>query len=247
MSDNDILSKFKDPIPNGSNSWMTYCPCHEDGKRSLSIKNDNGKWLFKCFAGCATEDIVATVGLAMQDLFPCTERQNQQQSQIASTYDYQDSGGNLQYQVVRMEPKGFRQRRPDHKKPGSWIWDLKGVQPLLYHWPDILIKSITTQETIYVVEGEKDANNLAKLGLVATTNSGGAGKWDDIFSGYLAGANVVILPDNDEPGRRHADAVAESLTGRARSVKVINLPGLPEKGDVSDWLTAGGTGENLKK
>jgi putative DNA primase/helicase len=99
--------------------------------------------------------------------------------------------------------------------------------------------------TVYICEGEEDVNRLRDLGLASTTNSGGAGKWADEFSEHLRGRNVVILPDHDEPGRRHAQQVAQSLQGKAASVKVLELSGLPDKGDVSDWVDAGGTAEEL--
>jgi len=88
-------------------------------------------------------------------------------------------------------------------------------------------------------------DNLAQLGLTATTNAGGAGKWRKEYSAALRGANVVILPDNDEPGQGHARKVSQGLLGKAKSIKVLNLPDLPPKGDVSDWLAAGGTADQL--
>jgi putative DNA primase/helicase len=94
--------------------------------------------------------------------------------------------------------------------------------------------------TVFLCEGEKDADNLAALGLIATTALGGAGKWRGVYTGYFSGKPVVILPDNDQPGREHAEIVARALYGVASSVRVLALPRLPEKGDVSDWLAAGG-------
>jgi len=95
------------------------------------------------------------------------------------------------------------------------------------------------------VEGEKDVESLQALGVVATTNPGGAGKWRTEFNEHLRGRRAIILPDNDAAGRRHAEAVAGSLHGVAASVKVVDLPGLVEHGDVSDWLHAGGTRDDL--
>src|SRR5690606_4728186 len=92
----------------------------------------------------------------------------------------------------------------------------------------------------------KDVDNLRALGFTATTNPMGAGKWRDEYSESLRGAHAVILPDNDEPGRQHAERVARSLYGVAASVRVLALPDLPEKGDVSDWLKNGGTAEELR-
>ena len=148
--------------------------------------------------------------------------------EIVKTYDYTDASGNLVFQVCRMEPKSFRQRRPDGK---GWAWNLKGVEPVLYRLPQVL----KAQEVV-IVEGEKDADALAALGFAATTVPGGAGKWREHYNQYLKGKRVVIIPDNDEPGRKHAAQVAQSLEGIAESIKILSLPELPESGDVSDFL-----------
>lgn len=157
-------------------------------------------------------------------------------------YDYRDSGGELLFQVVRQEPKKFFQRRPDPHGDG-WINNLKGVTQIPYRLPELLA---APDATVYVVEGEKDADRLASLGLVATCNAGGAGKWKPAHSQFLRDRDVLILPDNDDAGRAHADKILKSLSRQARSVRIVELPGLPEKGDVSDWLDAGGTLEELQ-
>ncbi len=162
-----------------------------------------------------------------------------------ATYDYIDADGTLVYQVVRYAPKDFRQRRPDGK--GGWIWNLAGVERILYRLPELL--AADPDQPIFACEGEKDADNVAALGLVATTCSGGAGKWHLINDlRPLEGRQVVILPDNDPGGQglRHAEEVATSLQGIAASVKRLELPGLPANGgDVSDWIDSGGTAGNL--
>jgi 5S rRNA maturation endonuclease (ribonuclease M5) len=162
-------------------------------------------------------------------------------SLIPTAYDYRDEKGELLYQVCRMNPKGFFQRRPDGNS--GWVNRLDGVHRVLYRLPELL--SADEQKTVYLCEGEKDCDALRKLGLVATTNSGGAEKWSDDYSEALRGRDVVILPDNDEAGKRHATQVAKSLNGIAASIKVVELPELSEHGDVSDWLAAGGTVEQL--
>jgi hypothetical protein len=96
-----------------------------------------------------------------------------------------------------------------------------------------------------IVEGEKDADNLFAAGFAATTNSGGAGKWTADLNRYFEGRDIHILPDNDEAGAGHAQQVAAALLGVARSIRIIRLPGLPPKGDVTDWLDAGGTVDGL--
>src|SRR5262249_4153781 len=143
--------------------------------------------------------------LKAQGLWLKSKRERQPR-QIAAIYDYRDEAGTLLYQVIRYQPKDFRQRRPDGK--GDWIWNLVGVRRVLYLLPEL---TAAPEREVFIVEGEKDADLLANLGLQATTSAGGAGKWTDDFNGVLAGREVFILPDNDEPGRQHASAVARSL------------------------------------
>jgi hypothetical protein len=161
---------------------------------------------------------------------------------IVATYPYVDRAGALLFEVVRYEPKDFRQRRPNGA--GGYDWNLKGVGVTLYRLPTVL-EAIARGERVFIVEGEKDADKLCDLGLVATCNPGGAGKWKASMSEILAGARVAIVPDNDEVGAEHAEAVARSLHELAGEVRVISLGGLARKGDVSDWLSAGGSAAAL--
>jgi len=237
-----VLSKLEGVRKAGS-GWTARCPAHEDQRASLSISTgDDGRVLVHCHAGCSVEEIVGKLGLTIRDLMPSNgskDHQGNGKSEIVTTYDYRDEQGELLYQVVRMEPKSFRQRRP--KDGGGWDWSLKGVRRICYRLSQVL--SAKPEETIFVGEGEKDADNLDRRGLVATCNSGGAGKWQVEFSQFLKGRRVVILPDKDGPGRKHAETVARSLQGTAAEVKVVELPGAGK--DVSDWLDAGGTVEEL--
>jgi 5S rRNA maturation endonuclease (ribonuclease M5) len=184
------------------------------------------------------------MGLELRDLFPPKPERApkpEPERKIVATYSYVDESGKLLFEVVRYEPKAFAQRQPDGK--GSWIWNLNGVRRVLYRLPDVL-RAVQSGETIFVVEGEKDADALCGLGLVATTNPQGAGKWREDYSETLKGAHVVVIPDNDDAGRKHADQVAKSLWGKASSIKVVELSGDSVK-DVSDWLRAGGTKDQL--
>jgi hypothetical protein len=161
---------------------------------------------------------------------------------IVAGYGYQDESGCLKYQVVRLEPKDFRQRRPRVVNPRTdhaedWLWGIQGIPRLLYRLPELLQSD--PSEMVFICEGEKDADNVRALGLVATCNPMGAGKWLPSYNGALRGRPAVVLPDNDPPGREHAEKIARILTGTAASVKVLMLPGLPEGGDVSDWLVTG--------
>lgn len=186
-------------------------------------------------------------GVEREDRRPMPERPpahaERPQSRIVATYDYHAADGSLLFQVVRKEPKTFLQRRPDPQAPGGWTWKVKGLRVEPYHLPDLL--AAAGRKTILIAEGEKDVDALRRLGLPATCNPGGAGKWPAYFSSYFRGARVVILPDNDTAGRDHARMVAASLHPVAESVRVLELPGLPPKGDVSDWIAAGGTRDAL--
>jgi len=165
----------------------------------------------------------------------------QQARRIVAEYDYTDEDGNLLFQAVRFDPKGFSQRQPDGA--GDWEWNLKGVRRVLCRLPELI--GADPSKPVFIVEGEKDVDRLMQLGLIATTNPMGAGKWLPEYSGYLAQRHVVVLPDNDDEGRDHANKVGYSVHGLAKSVRLLELAGLPEKGDISDWLDAGGTAEGL--
>lgn len=162
---------------------------------------------------------------------------------IVATYPYTDEAGEVLFEVVRFQPKDFRQRRPDGM--GGWSWSVKGIKPVPYRLP--ALAAAAPDAVIYVVEGEKDVEALARLGLVATCNAGGAKKWPKALTPYFAGRHVIILPDNDDAGREHARVVAKALRPSAASVRVLVLPSLPEKGDVSDWIAQGGTAEALAR
>jgi hypothetical protein len=179
--------------------------------------------------------------LRAQGLLP--PRPTSKGGQIVTAYDYHAADGTLLFQVVRLVPKDFRQRRPDGN--GGWVWDMHGVDRVPYRLPELLRAAADAK--IYTCEGEKDCDALHERGLIATTNPGGAGKWQPSMSAHLRDRDVVILPDNDPAGEQHAQGVARKLHGIARSIRVLRLPGLPDKGDVSDWLAAGGTADEMER
>ncbi len=194
-----VLDKLND-VRQAGGGWEAACPCHEDRKPSLSITEKPDRLLLHCFAGCENEDIVAAIGLRMADLFDGTGQQpgNSHGREIAATYDYTDEAGRLLFQAVRYRPKGFAQRRPDGT--GGWEWNMKGARRVLYRLPQVM-EAAARGHRVHVVEGEKDVHALETLGQVATTNAGGAGKWHEEYAAALRGAHVVLLPDNDPPGR----------------------------------------------
>ncbi len=230
-----------DPVRVNGRGWQAICPAHDDSKPSLSVaEGSEGQALLKCHAGCSTCSIVSAIGLTMADLFP---ERDSSGFDVDETYDYEDESGELLYQVVRLFPKDFRQRKPNGCD--DWEWSTKGVRKVLYKLPELL--KAEPSSLVFIVEGEKDVERLAKLGAVATCNPSGAGKWRDEYSEPLAGRSVVVLPDNDQTGRDHAEVVCRSLHNKASSLKLLELPNLPEAGDVSDWLKSGGTVEELTR
>lgn len=153
-----------------------------------------------------------------------------------AVYPYHDAQGNLVFEVVRKKnPKTFRMRQPDPEREHYYYWDMDDVTTVPYNLPNVT-RAIQADSYIFIVEGEKDVQALANIKCVATCNPGGAGKWLDCYSEYLRDAHIIIIPDNDVPGCKHASIVAHSVRTVAASVKVLQLPGLEVKGDVSDWL-----------
>lgn len=239
MTINDMLARFERPKRTGK-GWVVRCPGHEDKTASLSIGEDNGKLLLKCFAGCSVAAICAAMGLQVKDLFsengnghvkvaplPEPERTpTEEKPKIVAIYSYEDAVGREVYQALRLLPKSFRQR---HQVDGNWVWSMDGVERVLYRLPEVL-----KADTVWIVEGEKDADNLSKLGVTATCNVGGAGKWLDGYTESLRGRHVVLCGDNDEPGRKHVQLVFDSVAGSAKSVRVLTLPGMVK--DVSDYI-----------
>ncbi|MBA7482824.1 hypothetical protein ES707_18323 [subsurface metagenome] len=152
-----------------------------------------------------------------------------QGKKIAKIYDYRDEQGELLFQAIRYEPKAFRQRRPDFS--GGYIWDLKDTRRVLYRLREL----IKGKDPVFILEGEKDVDNLREWNLTATCCPMGAEKWKSQqkeYNPFLKGREVIIIPDNDEEGERHLDQVASCLQSLAGNVKVLRLPGAK---DFSDW------------
>jgi len=250
-----------------ANGWMVVCPAHGDTEGSLHVSpGDDGRTLLTCHGGCSAEDVVGAMGLGLKDLFadepardgrfaPTVSKKETVRKkpraplgEPTEVYDYTDEDGKLLYQALRYEPKTFRQRRPDASKWSGWDYSMKGQRLVLYRLPDVLA-AVKRGETVYIVEGEKDANAVQALGCVGTCNVAGAGKWSRAYSGHLNGARVVILPDVDadmrdgkphRKGQLHAADVAFSLHGVAASVKVYEFE---DSKDLSDWVEETGCGK----
>ena len=242
----NFLSRLDGVKANGNN-WAARCPCRSDDQNpSLSIgQGDDGRVLVTCHRGipCDVEQICEAVGLSVPELMPVKTKKKQSLTLVAS-YDYRDALGTLLFQKLRYVDedgrKTFRQRRVD-PETGEWVFNLDGVDKVLYNLPRVA-SAVQAGDTIWVVEGEKDADTLIDMGMVATTMPGGAGKWLDIHTESLAGANVVVVADNDDVGKKHAIDVADSLRKAGSNVQMRIAPGVK---DVTDLLDAGKTLEDL--
>jgi hypothetical protein len=216
LSEDELLSRFEN-VRRSNGGWQVRCPGHDDQINSLCIHRKDGVWLLKCQAGCATRDVLAAVDIEMRELFPESGNGHDPSAEL---YPYLDERGQLLFQVVRLQGKRFRQRQPDPERRGEWLWNTQGVRRVLYQLPSVLA-AVEVGETIYFAEGEKDVHALERAGVVATCNPGGAGKWREEYAGTLRGANVVVVTDKDEPGRKHAETVRASLVKVANSVRVV--------------------------
>jgi putative DNA primase/helicase len=239
MTVHDLLNKMKGVKRSGS-GWTAQCPAHSDDRSSLSIsQGDDGRILLYCFAKCSTENVCTALGIELKDLMP----ENTSQSRIVQTYDYRDETGTLLYQNCRFEPKDFRQRKPDGQ--GGWEWKLNGVRRVPYRLPELLNSAA---DVVYLVEGEKDVDNLTALGLTVTSLK----NWRIEFNPFLAHfQTIIILQDHDRSGVKQAADAARTMRGTVRALKVVDLfdgEPLPDKHgkDVSDWLAAGGTVDQLQ-
>lgn len=213
--------------------WMTLCPAHNDNNPSLFLEDrPDGSVSYYCHADCSKRDV--RNALHKRGLLPGSSSRSQ-----TKYFDYLDENGNPVISVRRFDQPGEKKRFVQYhfdsngqRKKG--VKDHVDIIPP-YNLPGV-IEAIRDKETVFIVEGEKHVDVLGAEGIQATTNVGGAGKWKDEYSDWLRGASVVILPDNDDPGEKHAQKVARSLVGKAREIRILQLTNLPEKGDVIDYL-----------
>jgi len=263
-----ILKRLPDAKPTGEGKWRARCPAHDDHNPSLEITLDsNGNPRLKCWAGCPPEKICQALGIARQepaaqvghlgdvgnvgnlgDLAPARSnrktyatrgeaiRAAAQQVKATATegvWPYLDSSNREVFHMVRFKTpsgKAYRPIRPTHD--GFKIEYPPGPLPLLF------LPLVNVARRVFVVEGEKAADAGRRIGLSCTTSAGGANGVSKTDWTPLAGRQVMILPDNDEPGRQYAQKVAGILRGLdpPPTVKIVELPGLPDKGDLSDFI-----------
>jgi hypothetical protein len=234
--------------------YSAKCPAHDDRTASMTVKvGNNGSVLLHCFAGCSIVSICSALGLKQRDLFPPENSPSGNSNgngksaapKIVAVYNYVDpDSGEILKRKVRMHPKKFFQQRPD----GFGGWSNKGVddvKSVLYRLPEL--NEAGFEEIVYLCNGEKAVERLRVANLIATCSAEGEGKgkWKNEYSEQLRGRRVAILQDNDKIGRTHCLYVASMLADFCEWVKIVALPGIPEKGDVYDFLAAGKTVEDL--
>jgi len=254
-------------ISSEGDGWRTPCPSplHTHGNRkspALTItEGTDGAVLMKCHAGCELDIVVKAVGLELKDLFPqCDYRPEKRPAKVLEVYasppdgldgvsrfTYTDANKNPVIYVTRQDTQGGKRIRQWGKSDcgSGWICSLRNApkpRPF-YRLPAIL----QADGVVCIHEGEKAAVAACKASLhgIHTTAIGGAGNAKHTDFTPLKGRDVCVIPDNDKPGEKHAQQVAALATAAgAQSVKIVRLPGLPEKGDVVEWLESGGNIES---
>ncbi len=247
----DFLSLFQGVKMRGSHRAMCRCPCHDDKKASLSIDKIDDRILLHCFAGCTPEKILAEVGLSFRDLYdPAAQKINyiekleqNHKKRISAIYKYTDENGKYLYEKIRFHDKNML-IGIYNQDSNSLLYGLHGQPKTLFHLPQ-LISAISEGKQIFYVEGEKDVLMLENMGFCATT-AGGANDWKKEYTSYFENADIVILPDNDSPGKGLANKIYQDLQHIAKSVQIVKTSQIP-KGDVTDYIEEGHTKEDLLK
>ena len=243
-------------VKSGGTEWKGCCPIHKDTNPSFYVNVEKAVWqCHGCQRGGSVIDLVMQLdGLGFREAFLKLGGDGARSSEetfdqgktvgavddelpakppgprkIEKIYSYQDANGNEVFQVVRYEGKDFRQRHADGR--GGWVWNLQGVERVLYHLPDVL-----RAQEVWNCEGERDVETLVEMGLVATCNPGGAKKWMDGYTESLAGKDVVVCGDNDKAGQEHVGMVLASIAHKVKTSRQVKIPA-PYK-DVSEWAAA---------
>jgi hypothetical protein len=260
LTRSEIADYYRVRVPGLKQSgreWRGRCPVHRGEGDNFAVNSETG--LAFCHSQCGRgwnlfqleeelsgrpwkqcrDDVYNVLGRSSESL----PKQNKKRP--VASYDYTDATGKLVFQVVRYAPKTFSFRQPIEDAAGriSWRNDIKGIRKMLYRLPEVL-----GAETVLVTEGEKDADNLRRIDFVATCNPGGAcdspTKWLPAYTECLTGKRVILFPDNDDPGQRHAGFVGNAIR---ETVKELRLVRVPVGKDVSDWIAAGADRAAIEK
>lgn len=244
----DFIQRLEDTthrnVKKSGDKYLSLCPAHDDSNPSLCIsESGDGKILLKCFAGCSVEKICASLHIPITSLFRKDIQENPEKGGTIE-YVYTDEEGNPLYKKIRTPGKQFF---ISSYKEGIWKKGLSTSKRVLYHLPEV-IRAKNNKDYIFLVEGEKDADNLRFFGLTATTPIEGAGSHlSKQYVDQLTGCHIVLLYDEDEAGYSRRDLWIELLAGKAATIHLRPLIGLEDNSgkDVSDWLQEGHTIEEL--
>lgn len=229
MTLDEFVERLEGASPSGG-GFVALCPAHDDSNASLSVHGTDDRIIVNCHAGCSFEEIIGALDIPAREMF----FHSGNWSEPEAVYQYRDEAGMLLFETVRFPGKKIKQRHPN--EAGEMEYGLpKAVRRVLYRLPEI-ISAVSQGRTIYITEGEKDADALVAAGYDATCNPLGAGKWRDEFGDVLFGANVIIVADRDEPGRAHAYRVRDSLLGKAAGIWMFQAK---VGKDVYDHLASG--------
>lgn len=250
-----VLPKLDGVRPDGD-GWKARCPVHDDDKPSLGIKVGDTQPLLRCRAGCHEDAVLGKLGITWGDLKPRRARPPSGRSDAVATYTYRDASGQVVFVKERKPNKKFSIKRPDGR--GGWVFQgvfagKEAAPKVLYRLPE-LIAAVKDGRTVFVVEGEKDCDNLAARGYVATCNYDGAAldgqnqKWrpELEYAQHFEGADVVVIADRDNPGYAHARAIVHDLRMVAKSIRVVEAAMDKTGADVTDHLNAGLTMDQLR-
>ena len=254
----EVASYYRARIPDlkqTGTEWRGPCPVHHGDDANFAVNPEDG--LAYCHSQCGRGWSILQLEreFSGRSWKECRQEVNSivgrpdrgpAKLQEVAAYDYTDAKGEFLFQVVRYEPKTFRQRRRVVKMNGtsagiSWEYNIKGISRVLYRLP-----KVAAADQVLLVEGEKDVESLERFGFVATCNPGGAcvhaGKWLKNYTESLEGKRVVILPDNDPPGQKHVDIVVQAIRHRVRELRIVKIP---VGKDASDWIAGGAARETI--
>jgi hypothetical protein len=233
----------------GGSEYFAICPFHDDHDPSCRVNQQKGLWrcdpcdiggdAFDLYAQMQRLDVKTDFPKVLEGLGKLlgvngTNVAPHGKREIEDVYAYCDETGDLLGEVVRFKNKDFIRRRYGARGEIINNWNF---EPPLFRLPGLITAPPSAH--VFVVEGEKDVKNLVALGrMIATTSPGGSSSWRPAHTTHFKGRLVVILPDNDKSGRKYAVSVARSILEVAAEVKIVELPGLAEAGDVSDWIEA---------
>lgn len=239
MTLNEFLG-YLEGVTGGDGQYSAKCPAHGDQHNSLSVSaSKDGKILLHCHAGCTPEEIVEALGLTMKDLFAEVTpdeafpayKPPKEKARFEAEYIYP---GGLKKVKMRQADGGkfcFWQ----HQDGDKWVKGRNGIEPGLY------VTAPTLPGAVFLVEGEKDVETLKNLGKAAVSLPDGAkSEWRPEYGEALEGRKVVIIQDNDAPGKAAAQRWAGALHGVASKIQVLDLTQawaeLPEHGDTTDLI-----------